>query len=82
MMAGCDYYDCDVCKGKTFYDANLRYDDDCWNEQYGAEFPCGVGGMRVLCRTCAETHVVTVMKKEKLSLALELLDRHEAGEFE
>ncbi len=26
-MAGCDYRSCDVCGGKTFYDANLSYEE-------------------------------------------------------
>lgn len=26
-MAGADYKSCDVCSGKTFYDAHLNYED-------------------------------------------------------
>lgn len=58
-MAYADYRLCDVCGGKTFYDANLDY------HQPDAEHPAewrlpGVGSMKVICKKCAETHEVVV----------------------
>lgn len=55
-MAFCDYHSCDLCgENKTFYDANMNYEDD------------GKGGYtydghRVvsLCRECAATHEIAI----------------------
>lgn len=61
-MAGADYRSCDVCGGKTFYDAGLGY-----------EFPhrkeCltvlpGVGDWAVICKTCALTHECKVVPRK------------------
>jgi hypothetical protein len=60
-MAMADYYQCDVCGGKTFYDAELHY--DC--SVNGSPFPVGAGDMKVICKTCAETHQVVVTEKPK-----------------
>jgi hypothetical protein len=51
-MAGADYYSCDICGCKTFYDAQLDYDDN-------GDLP-RVGDMKVLCNECAETHRVVI----------------------
>lgn len=59
-MAAADYKDCDVCVGKTFYDANITYDDD-WDIKW--ERPWGVGDWKVICKSCAETYEVIVRKK-------------------
>lgn len=65
-MAAADYYLCDGCGNKTFYDANLDYDDyvdsksttNC-NPTTGHPWPSGnVGYMLVLCRECAEKFTV------------------------
>lgn len=59
-MAGGDYYSCDVCHGKTFYDSELDYqelDVDPWF------FLPGVGEMKVICKKCAESHEVIVIRK-------------------
>lgn len=65
-MAMADYYSCDLCGAKTFYDANLD-----WESGYGAEegqpypvnpvtehpWPCGnVGFMLVFCRACTDSN--------------------------
>lgn len=57
-MAGADYYSCDVCRGKTFYDANLDYDDD--------NNLAGVGDIAVICESCAKTHSVIIVEKDKV----------------
>jgi|DEB0MinimDraft_4_1074332.scaffolds.fasta_scaffold06662_3 hypothetical protein len=63
-MAKADYYSCDLCGGKAFYDANIqdtRYpyciftDDD--------RRP--VCDMQVLCVKCSETHEVIVQEQSK-----------------
>jgi len=57
-MAFADYYLCDVCGCKTFYDANLPYNDfgePNGNAATGHPWPDGnVGFMIVLCKDCAE----------------------------
>ena len=56
-MAGCDYRSCDVCGCKTFYDANVGYDDNSGK-------PVGVGDWAVVCEACAvEWETVCVKKK-------------------
>ena len=65
-MAGADYYGCDVCHAKTFYDAELDYQD--WRVGFANEnpdtkhpWPAGnVGWMVVLCKKCAESHDVVI----------------------
>ena len=59
-MAAADYYLCDACGCKTFYDANLPHG------YYGEprkswKWPDGnVGFMLVLCEECATKHSRTV----------------------
>ncbi len=61
-MALADYYLCDICEEKTFYDANLHYEDDGvhgqnFNPLTYHPWPTGrVGLMVVLCRDCAAKH--------------------------
>ncbi len=57
-MAITDYYLCDVCGDKTFYDAELDY-GDTWGSNY-QPMPRGVGDMKVICKQCTETHQVVV----------------------
>lgn len=51
-MAGSDYYRCDRCDRKAFYDANIDYNE--------AGFPGYVGDMKALCAECAKTHEVVI----------------------
>ena len=60
-MALADYYLCDVCGGKTFYDAELSYDRDNANPRTGHPWPDAVGDMAVLCEGCARTHMVCLV---------------------
>jgi hypothetical protein len=63
-MAMADYRLCDVCERKSFYDANLDYEQTKpGHPEYPAMVPTGLGAWRVLCRTCAETHEVIVRPK-------------------
>lgn len=50
-MAMCDYYLCDVCGQKCFYDANM-------------DFGSRLGDMAAICTDCATTHRVVVQKIE------------------
>lgn len=65
-MAMADYYLCDICGNKAFYDANLSYDFD--NRYPRVEYGCGmklgyVGDMACICDKCAKTHKVTIVAK-------------------
>ena len=67
-MAAADYYLCDVCECKTFYDANVDYDD--WyrtgnsNPVTHRAWPNGnVGHMVVICKDCATMYRVELVKK-------------------
>ncbi len=63
-MAAADYYLCDSCGCKTFYDAALSYGESQelrTNPQTGHPWPDGdVGDMAVLCRKCSRTHHIVI----------------------
>lgn len=71
-MAYADYRLCDVCGGKTFYDANLNYDQGADVE--GSVRNAGVllqhtrldylGDWCVICHECAKTHECRVVQKD------------------
>lgn len=71
-MAVADYRLCDVCGGKAFYDAELRYEDarDDGGVPYriaGEEQEWGnvlgyVGDWAVICVGCARTHRTRIEK--------------------
>ena len=46
-MAFADYYLCDLCGGKAFYDTDVDYER--------------VGDMACICKECAKTHAVRVV---------------------
>jgi len=50
-MAGADYYSCDECSCKTFYDAEVEY----WN----------VGQMIVLCPGCSRKYEIVILEREQ-----------------
>ncbi len=68
-MAMADYYLCDGCGGKCFYDANLN-----WDTPEPGETPVRgsgmvldrCGDMAALCVDCAKTHEVKVVPIESL----------------
>ena len=62
-MALADYYECDGCGCKTFYDADLQYDGFAHNPETGKPWPDGnVGFMLVLCKDCVEEYEVSFKK--------------------
>lgn len=64
-MAGADYWSCDVCGSKTFYDAELDYGNDPYHicREDGAMLPFGAGDMAAICPSCTKTHEVVVREK-------------------
>ncbi len=63
-MALNDYYLCDCCRNKTFYDASLNYDFDS-NPETGLD---RTADMLALCPECAKTHKVVIIKRETLEI--------------
>lgn len=59
-MALADYYLCDRCSAKTFYDAELDYPTGLEALHMEKMWPTGVGCMKVLCRECAKNNVVII----------------------
>ncbi|PHS59660.1 MAG: hypothetical protein COB03_02125 [Alteromonas sp.] len=68
-MAAADYYLCDKCSRKAFYDANLNYDFDRGTAKDGSFKLDYVGDMAVLCDDCAEGYEVVIQPKSKPSSA-------------
>lgn len=63
-MAAADYYLCDCCGGKAFYDANLNYDFDQWDndkQQYKLDY---VGTMKVVCTDCSDKFEAVIVEKK------------------
>ena len=67
-MAGCDYYTCDNWHCKALYDANIY-----WEEH-------DVGEVKIICKACAETHSVIVVKKSLLKHIEELEKKEKENE--
>lgn len=60
-MAMCDYYLCDLCGQKCFYDAAIaEYDDDNNYLLSGSKVD-----IAAICESCAKTHKCVVVKKEE-----------------
>ncbi len=72
-MALSDYYLCDICEGKCFYDSNLNWefseknspipDDQCVRDQPGRKLD-NCGDMACICLDCAKTHKCVVVPIE------------------
>lgn len=66
-MAMCDYYLCDRCGNKAFFDANItdcRYTAQFDSSEYDEDW--GVVDMIVLCPDCSKTHKVIFVERESL----------------
>lgn len=63
-MAVADYWLCDRCGGKAFYDAGLDYSTPGLRRPDRRLLPQGCGDARVLCVPCSETHEVVVRPRE------------------
>jgi hypothetical protein len=55
-MSKRDYYPCDVCGEKTFYDADV--DIDCFRENYKID-------LKVICGECSKNYDIHIVKKNK-----------------
>ncbi len=64
-MAVADYYLCDLCSRKTFYDAELQYDGTETPLSIERPLLVGAGAMAVLCTKCAATHDVVIQKMQQ-----------------
>jgi hypothetical protein len=66
-MAGADYYRCDVCGCKCFYDACLNWDDvsESKPEVRGQDDVSldYCGDIAAICVKCSETHKCQVVEK-------------------
>lgn len=63
-MAFSDYYLCDCCRCKTFYDAELSYADQNQQRDTNLLLPDGnVGDMIVLCKECSKKWVIRVVER-------------------
>ena len=60
-MAMADYYLCNVCGEKCFYDANLSYE----HTKQGELMLYRVGQMAAICTMCAKNHTITITTKGK-----------------
>jgi hypothetical protein len=69
-MATADYYLCDVCGTKCFYDANLNYDFSKLDPVTRMPKLDYVGDMAAICDECAKTHMVVIVKRDELALQL------------
>lgn len=67
-MAGADYYSCDGCGRRTFYDAGIA-----------ESYPDRVGQMIVICPDCAKTMKVVLQKKTKNERKRRARDEGENG---
>lgn len=71
-MAGIDYRSCDVCGGKTFYDADLDYrlgtkDRPLFGHEKVRDCEYGLGYLgdwAVICTECAKTHKCVIVPCE------------------
>ena len=64
-MAMADYYLCDVCGGKAFYDANLNYDFDNRDPATGWPKLDYVASIAVVCDDCADKFEAVVIPKKE-----------------
>jgi hypothetical protein len=69
-MAGADYYSCDKCGCKTFYDADLSYTltNNKWEnpnprDEWNAMPDGNVGDMMIICKDCAKKYKIVMRAK-------------------
>lgn len=62
-MAYFDYYLCDICGDKAFYDRNLDYNEDKINKNTGYPQLGYVGDMKVICEYCAKENKIVIVKR-------------------
>ena len=57
-MALVDYYQCDVCQEKAFYDANIPWD---------TFYAWRLGQMKAICADCSKTHEIVIVPRSEIS---------------
>lgn len=57
-MAAADYRLCDICRCKTYYDADLNFDFDTYPKT-----GLRLGDWKVICIECAKTHEVQIVPR-------------------
>lgn len=68
-MAGCDYYNCDLCgQGKVFYDANVDWED----------FANRIGNVICICKSCSLLNEIIVVSKTS-GIKSKILEDHNPG---
>lgn len=91
-MAMADYYLCDVCEGKCFYDSNLNWEhstksnpipEDQWLRGFPGLKLDRCGDMVCICNECAKTHqcVVVPLTNECKELAVEAWNNASRGNW-
>jgi hypothetical protein len=71
QMAFADYYQCDVCGAKCFYEAGMNWEQKTRRNPIPDEHLVRglsakldfCGDMKAICRDCAKTHVCQVVEK-------------------
>ncbi|MFW6369093.1 MAG: hypothetical protein ACOC0J_00745 [Myxococcota bacterium] len=63
-MALSDYYLCDVCGEKCFYDANLNWELDRKTGTMSLE---RMGDMAAICKDCASKYEIVIRNKSNSS---------------
>jgi len=65
-MAYADYYHCDVCDAKCFYDSNLNWEwdePDTINVEDKGMSLDNCGAIKALCLKCVQTHKIMIELK-------------------
>ena len=65
-MAGIDYFKCDVCRHKCFYDAGLKYVGKV-SERSGREIPENSGDVAAICASCIKTHEIVIQERKAVT---------------
>ena len=65
-MAAIDYYMCDVCRSKCFYDAELNWEDrkegkiEIYGDKYSLD---NCGDIAAICLECSKTHKIEIVER-------------------
>ena len=61
-MAASDYWKCEVCGAKAFYDASIDWETT--NIGKDADYWVATDALMALCEGCHKTHTLIVQKRE------------------
>jgi hypothetical protein len=74
-MAMCDYYLCDVCQQKCFYDADKAEYRDGPDGKTQYLLGGAVVDIAAICEDCAKTHICIVVPRDTYAGTKELAER-------